>query len=123
VAIRRYEGTDGAAVAALWRETLPDAAPHNDPAKSIRRQLAVDRDLFLVAVVDGTVVGTVMGGYDGYRGWVYAFAVAPRHRREGVGSNLVRSLEAQLAAQGCPKVNLQVRSSNAAVVKFYEWLG
>src|SRR6266545_4142916 len=107
--IRPYEDTDEHAVIALWTEALPDTAPHNDPATAIRKKLAVERDLFLVAEVDGSVVGTVMGGYDGHRGWVYSVAVRPGHRLLGIGRSLIRYLEAALTGQGCLKVNLQVR--------------
>jgi ribosomal protein S18 acetylase RimI-like enzyme len=121
--IRAYKDADEATVIALWREALADAAPHNDPALAVRKKKEARDDLFLVAEVNGRVVGTAMGGYDGHRGWVYSLAVAEPHRRQGVGSALVRHLEAVLADRGCLKVNLQVRSSNAAVVAFYEALG
>src|SRR5262245_19876737 len=118
--IRTYEDRDEQAVIALWTELLADSAPHNDPATSLRNKLAVDRDLLLVAVVDNAVIGTVMGGYDGHRGWIYSVAVAPAHRRRRIGSALVRLLEAALVERGCLKVNLQVRASNTGVVAFYE---
>jgi ribosomal protein S18 acetylase RimI-like enzyme len=121
--IRPYEDADELAVIALWNEVLPDAAPHNDPATTIRKKLAVEHELFFVCVSDATVVGTVMGGYDGHRGWVYAVAVRPACRRRGIGAALVRRLEAALSERGCLKVNLQVRSSNAEVIAFYERLG
>jgi ribosomal protein S18 acetylase RimI-like enzyme len=121
--VRPYEDADEAAVIALWAEVLPDSAPHNDPATSLRNKRAVDRDLLLVATAGGAVVGTAMGGYDGHRGWVYSVAVGPAHRRSGVGTALLRRLEQALAERGCLKVNLQVRASNAGVVAFYETLG
>lgn len=121
--IRPYAGADEQAVIALWSEDGSDGAPHNDPATVIRNKLAVEQDLFLVAIVDDAVVGTVMGGYDGHRGWVYAVQVARSCRRKGIGSALVRRLEALLAERDCLKVNLQVRSTNAGVVAFYEQLG
>ena len=123
VEIRPYAECDERAVTALWAEVLADPAPHNDPARVIRQKLALERDLFFVAVVDGAVVGTVMGGYDGHRGWVYALAVRPTHQRRGIGTALVRHLETALAGRGCLKVNLQVRASNIEVVAFYESLG
>jgi len=101
---------------AVWREVLPDRAPHNDPATSLLKQLAVEHDLLLVAIHGAAVVGTVMGGYDGHRGWVYSLAVKPEHQRSGIGTALVRRLEQALAQRGCLKVNLQVRASNAGVV-------
>ena len=121
--IRPYQDADQQAVIALWREVLPDSAPHNDPATAIRKKLAVERDLFFVAADEGAVVGTVVGGYDGHRGWVYSVAVKPQQQRRGIGSALLRRLEAALADRGCLKVNLQVRASNAAVIAFYERLG
>jgi ribosomal protein S18 acetylase RimI-like enzyme len=123
--IRPYLDTDKQEVIALWNDVLPDSAPHNDPATSIRNKLAVEHDLFFVAVEpeDGPVVGTVMGGYDGHRGWIYSVAVKPDCRRLGLGTSLIRRMEAALIERGCLKVNLQVRSSNAAVVEFYRTLG
>lgn len=121
--IRPFEVADEPAVIALWRESLPITAPHHDPATSIRKKLAVERDLFFVAVVEGTVVGTVMGGYDGHRGWIYSVAVNAACRRAGIGTALLRRLEQTLIERGCLKVNLQVRTSNAEVVAFYESLG
>jgi ribosomal protein S18 acetylase RimI-like enzyme len=123
VHIRLYEDADEQAVIALWNAVLPPNAPHNDPATSIRKKLAVECDLFFVAEVDGTVVGTVMGGYDGHRGWVYSLAVLPSHQRGGIGAALVRRLEMALAERGCLKINLQVRTTNTGVLAFYEKLG
>jgi ribosomal protein S18 acetylase RimI-like enzyme len=121
--IRLYDDADEPAVLPLWRTALADSAPHNDPVVSLRRKLAVGRDLFYVAVVDAAVVGTVLGGYDGHRGWIYSVAVDPASRRRGIGSALLRHLEAELRLLGCLKVNLQVRTRNLEVVAFYESLG
>ncbi|MEM1293507.1 MAG: GNAT family N-acetyltransferase, partial [Cyanobacteria bacterium P01_H01_bin.162] len=62
-------------------------------------------------------------GYDDHRGWIYSLAVAPELRRCGIGSQLMRHAEHELALLGCPKINLQVRADNAEVVAFYESLG
>jgi hypothetical protein len=121
--IRLYMAADEGEVAALWNEVLPDSAPHNEPRGSIRRKLAFDRDLFFVAVEGGGVVGTAMGGYDGHRGWLYSVAVSPQCRGRGIGSALVRQVEAALKRRGCLKINLQVVTANAGVVDFYEKLG
>jgi ribosomal protein S18 acetylase RimI-like enzyme len=64
-----------------------------------------------------------MGGYDGHRGWIYSVAVLPQYQRRGIGTALIRHLESTLTALGCLKVNLQVRSTNAAVIAFYKRLG
>jgi ribosomal protein S18 acetylase RimI-like enzyme len=123
IEIRPYEDADEPAVAALWRDTLHDAAPHNDPVVALRKKRASGCDLFYVAVDSGRIIGTTMGGYDGHRGWIYSVAVDPEHRRRGIGSALLRHLEAELRRRGCLKLNLQVRTSNLEVIAFYESLG
>ena len=90
---------------------------------SIERKTSRDPDLFLVAVTDDRVVGTVMGGYDGHRGWVYSLAVDEAKRHTGIGSALMDEIEQALKSLGCLKVNLQVVGSNSGVVEFYEKLG
>jgi ribosomal protein S18 acetylase RimI-like enzyme len=123
ISIRPFAEPDRAAVIALWGEVFPNPAAHNHPPPVIDQKLALQRELFFVAEVGGAVVGTVMAGYDGHRGWLYTVAVDPRHRRRGVGAALVRHAEAALRALGALKINLQVRTTNAGVVAFYEALG
>ena len=121
--IRPYQESDADAVVSLWTNVFAYSAPHNNPATIIRHKLAVERDLFFVAVVDGLVAGTVMGGYDGHRGWIYSLAVRPEARRRGIGTALMQRIEHELAKRGCPKINLQLLAANAATVGFYEKLG
>lgn len=123
VLIRTFEDRDTDAVIALWNVALFDSAPHNDAALSLRKKLAVDRELLFVATFDHVLVGTVMGGWDGHRGWLYSVAVDPAYRRRGIGSELLRAMEQKLRDLGCLKLNLQVRSRNTQVIAFYETLG
>jgi len=123
IEIRPYVESDEAAVVALWREVYPNPPAWNHPETDIQRKLAVQRELFLVATLDAELVGTVMAGYDGHRGWVYYLVVNPRRRRQGIGAALMRAVEERLARLGCPKLNLQVRATNSQVVAFYEKLG
>jgi len=118
-----YAAEHLAGVDALWREAFPDDPPWNRAALAVPAKLAVQPDLFLVAMDAETVVGTVMGGYDGHRGWVYALAVKPSHRRQGIATALMGEIERRLIAAGCAKINLQVRASNSRVVDFYRALG
>ena len=90
---------------------------------SIERKTSRDPGLFLVALVDSKVIGTVMGGYDGHRGWVYSLAVDEAERHTGIGSALMDKIEQALKSLGCLKVNLQVVGSKSGVVEFYEKLG
>lgn len=110
-------------VVALWREVFGYTEPRNDPATAITKKLAQPDGLFLVAAQDETVVGTVMVGYDGHRGWIYALAVAGPQQRAGVGTALMRAAEEALKQRGCLKINLQVLPENAAATAFYRSLG
>jgi ribosomal protein S18 acetylase RimI-like enzyme len=124
VSIQVYDNaTQRAQVIALWTTVFGYDAPHNEPSLVIEQKLAVKDDLMFVALDGGTVVGTIMSGYDGHRGWLYSLVVLPDHRHAGIGSALVRHAEQALLSRGCLKVNLQVVESNSAVVAFYEALG
>lgn len=106
----------------LWKE-CGLVVPQNDPARDIERKLEVDPDLFLVGLVDETVVATVMGGYEGHRGWINYLAVKPSRQRKGYGQAMMQAVEALIEQKGCPKINLQVRSTNKAVIAFYSAIG
>jgi ribosomal protein S18 acetylase RimI-like enzyme len=112
-----------AQVAELWTKTFGYDAPHNNPQLSIDKKLAVNDGLFFVATDGESVVGTIMAGYDGHRGWIYSVAVDAPRRRQGVGSSMVAHAERALIAKGCVKINLQVQEYNQGVVGFYEALG
>lgn len=120
--IRQFAEPDRAAVISVWQAS-GITRPQNDPDLDIDRKLAAATEPFLVGTFAGEVVGTVMGGYDGSRGWIYALAVHPDHQRKGYGGQLVVAVEATLAARGCPKINLQVRAGNAAAEAFYRAIG
>jgi ribosomal protein S18 acetylase RimI-like enzyme len=122
IEIRSFRPDETEAVVALW-EACDLIRPWNDPRKDIERKLRVDPELLLVAVEDELVVGTVMAGYEGHRGWINYLAVEPGRRRRGLGRDLMAAAERRLAERGCPKINLQIRSENTDVVAFYGALG
>jgi len=107
----------------LWREAFTDDEPHHRAATAVPAKLAFQPDLFLVARVQGRVIGSVMAGYDGYRGHIYRVAVRKSHQRHGIGALMMREAEARLRALGCIKINLQIRAGNDAVAAFYRGLG
>ncbi len=121
--IRKYQPSDEQPVVELWTTVFNYPAPHNNPLRNIRAKLDFQPDLFFVAVESGTVAGTVLGGYDGHRGWIYSLAVLPEFRRRGIATALMNHVEAELKKLGCCKINLQVLAGNAAVVDFYKSLG
>ena len=120
--IRPYQTSDEAAVIALW-QTCGLTRAWNDPAKDIARKMAVQPELFLVGTLNGEVMASVMAGYEGHRGWVNYLAVWPAQQKNAYGRALMQEVERLLLARGCPKINLQIRTSNAAVIAFYQHLG
>ncbi|MBN3833260.1 GNAT family acetyltransferase [Burkholderia sp. Ac-20344] len=128
VAIRPFERADTDAVLAVWRDAFPQydeagAPPHRDPLRSIELKLATQPDLFFVATSGARVVGTLMAGFDGHRGWLYSFGVSNDARRLGIGRALIAHAEHALAARGCLKINLQVLPGNDDACRFYAALG
>jgi ribosomal protein S18 acetylase RimI-like enzyme len=122
IVVRPFQVADEAEIVALW-DRCGLLRPWNDPRKDIARKQSVGGELFLVASCGERVVGTVMAGYDGHRGWINYLAVEPELRRGGLGRRLVAEAERCLLAVRCPKVNLQVRAENVAVIAFYRKLG
>jgi ribosomal protein S18 acetylase RimI-like enzyme len=120
--VRPYESRDRATVIRLWHE-CGLVVPWNDPGTDIDLKVAFQPELFLVGELESGVVATAMAGYDGHRGWLNTVAVAPAHRHRGYGRQIVMDAVERLRLLGCPKVNLQVRTSNLNVVAFYERLG
>jgi len=120
--IRKYRPDDREFLIRLWEMTFPDRPQHNRPAKMIDSKLAFD-DMIFVAEQDGRIVGACMACYDGHRGWLYAVAVLPECRLDGIGTALVEHSINALREIGCVKVNLQIRSTNKSVAAFYQSLG
>jgi len=108
--------------AALWDEAGLVRA-WNDPHADIAAALACPTSTILAARDGGRIVGTVMAGYDGHRGWLYYVAVAADQRGTGLGRALVDAAEQWLAAQGARVIRLMVRADNDVVTGFYEALG
>jgi ribosomal protein S18 acetylase RimI-like enzyme len=120
--IRSFEPGDSRELQELWR-ACGLIRPSNDPAKDIARKRRVRGDLLLVGLSEGKVVASAMVGYEGHRGWINYLAVSPHHRKRGVGRRMMEEAEARLRAEGCPKINLQVRPSNGEAVAFYKAIG
>jgi len=97
------------------------AVSWNGPVEDIQRKLSLQREMFLVGLLSGQLVAALMAGYEGHRGWINYLAVAPDHYNRAFGRDMMA--EARLRALGCPKINLQVRNSNASVIEFYKSIG
>ena len=120
--IRGFVAGDMADVVQLWTD-CGLVVPWNDPEKDIQRKLKDGAELFLVGERDGRLIASLMGGYDGHRGWANYLAVAPQFQGTGDARKMMEALEARLLDLGCPKINLQVRDTNVDVLAFYKALG
>jgi ribosomal protein S18 acetylase RimI-like enzyme len=115
-------GTDAESAAALWVETGL-TRPWNDAGEDFRRAIVGPTSAVLGIKSDGELIGSVMVGSDGHRGWVYYLSVSKAHRRLGLGSQLMRAAEEWLAMNGAVQVRLMVRSENDSAFGFYERIG
>ncbi|BAY22012.1 GCN5-related N-acetyltransferase [Calothrix sp. NIES-2100] len=97
--------------------------PGNDPQQDIRLKLQVQPELFLVSLIETQVVATIMAGYEGHRGWLNYLAVVPEYQRQGIGQYKVEQATIKLKSMNCLKINIQIRTSNIDVLRFYEHLG
>ena len=120
--IRNYHSNDEPEVIDLWVK-CDLVRPWNNPKKDIERKLKVDTDLFLVGVLNRKVIATVMGGYEGHRGWINYLAVDPSCQKKGYGKTIMKEIEEKLKAKGAPKINIQIRSTNESVIDFYKSIG
>ena len=120
--IRPYSATDEEGVVRLWQRCNLTRA-QNDAHLDIARKMGVNPELFLVGTIEGKIVATVIGGYEGHRGWINYLGVDPDYRRRGLARQIMSAVEDKMRAMGAPKINLQVRADNAGVVPFYEVIG
>jgi ribosomal protein S18 acetylase RimI-like enzyme len=120
--IRVFNAEDTEPVVELWQRCELVTAS-NDPRLDIARKQKVNPELFLLGEVDQELVATIMGGYEGHRGWVNYLAVGPNHRGQGFGRDMMTAIENELRLLGCPKINLQVRATNSRVIEFYRSIG
>jgi ribosomal protein S18 acetylase RimI-like enzyme len=120
--IKPYHPNNQQAVINLWQACNLVVA-WNDPVKDIQRKMLVDPDLFLIGELSEDIVATVMGGYEGHRGWINYLAVSPEHQRKGYARAMMQQVEVLIQQKGSPKINLQVRSNNTDVIQFYQAIG
>jgi ribosomal protein S18 acetylase RimI-like enzyme len=92
----------------------------SDERQEIAKKINRDPDLFLVAEVQGEIIGSVLGGFDGRRGMMYHLAVSKPYRKKGLGETLMKELERRLIAKGCIRYYLLVTKDNHEALSFYE---
>ena len=105
-------------VVSLWKKVFGDQAADIAPDFILDDGLEAKGGLIFVALSGQLLVGTIMAGYDGNRGWIYALGVLPEYQRQGIGSSLLAFLEKKLSVLGCRKVNLRMMEGNEASERF-----
>ncbi len=120
--IREFQINDYAMVRNLWHTAGLILRP-GDELDDVKLKLQRDPDLFLVAEQGDKIVGSVIGGWDGRRGWIYHLAVRPEYQRKGIGVGLVREVEKRLVSKGAKKVNAQVYKWNEQSSEFFKAIG
>ena len=121
VAIRRGRPEDIARVLELWERA--DATPKpTDTPEGLAQLLAGPQAVLLLAEVDGRMAGTVIGGWDGWRGNIYRLAVLPEYRRRGVATALMREVDAALAGLGAKRITALVEQDHQWAVGFWNAL-
>ena len=119
--IREIRTADGDALRALWKSAGFRSVGDDD--RSLARLARRNPGLALVASEGGRIVASALGAWDGRRGWIYHVATAESHRRQGIASKLVETIEAGLGDLGCPKVNVLVRDESAGGRAFWKARG
>jgi ribosomal protein S18 acetylase RimI-like enzyme len=105
-------------VLTLWRDAAEPTS--TDSAEALGRLLRRDPGALIVAEVDGRIVGSVIAGWDGWRGAIYRLAVGPEHRRRGLGKALLGAAEERLTGLGGRRLHAIVVEANADAVAFWD---
>ncbi len=121
VTIRPCRSNECETILSLWKAA--DATPSiTDNVEELKRLVRKNSELFLVAEHDGRLVGTVIGGWDGWRGNIYRLAVLPEYRRQGIGKALIQEVERRLSAKGTKKLSILVEHEDALAASFWDSL-
>jgi len=119
VDIRNFQMRDYDRVVGLWKKAGLEIRPGDERAQ-IRRKLERDPELFLVAEENGLLVGTVLGSWDGRRGWIHHLAIRPNKQRSGLGTMIISELERRMRKKGVLKVNAIVYRTNKKSINFFK---
>jgi ribosomal protein S18 acetylase RimI-like enzyme len=120
--IQQYNPDDEKDVIEVWSQCNL-VVLQNNPKRDIERKLRVNPEWFLVGKLDGRVIATCIAGYEGHRGWINYLAVSELYQRKGYAARMMQEAEKILRDAGCPKINLQIRTSNTDVIEFYQAIG
>ena len=123
ITIRNVQPKDKPKVIALWTKIFPTKKYHNQPSIAFDKKIKQMDNLFFIAEQNNNIIGTILAGYDGHRGWIYSLAVEPAYQRQKIGTQLLTKAIKNLKKQGCLKINLQITGETSPLIEFYKTLG
>ena len=122
IALREVRDDELEAVLALWRESYGTVGV-TDSLDDVLQAASGSTSVLLVAEEEGSIVGTVIGGFDGWRGNIYRLAVHPKHQRQGIARRLVSDLEARFVEMGAKRVTALVERDHSWATGFWDAVG
>jgi ribosomal protein S18 acetylase RimI-like enzyme len=120
VVIRRTREDELTAVLQMWQAAGVTPPSVSDSVEGLTRLIREPAALLLVATIDDQIVGSVIGGWDGWRGNIYRLAVTPEHRRTGIARRLVRELSKELFAKGATRLSALVEHEHQWAMDFWD---
>lgn len=117
--IREFQDNDYPEVLSLWN-SCQIVVRKSDEFQELKKILVLNPDIFLVVVESQKIIGSVIGTWDGRRGWINHLAVSAEKRNLGIGTALLKEVENRLASKGCTKINLTILPNNQEVITFYK---
>jgi N-acetylglutamate synthase len=122
--IRKFTMNDYRPVVALWKEAqLPYRPQGRDSRRDIQRQIQQTCTMYLVAEINGRIVGTIFGTHDSRKGWINRLAVSPDHRKKGIAAALVATLEEHFTKLGIDIAACLIEEWNGTSMNVFEQLG
>ena len=120
VAVRPIRGDELADVLRMWEAAGVTPPSISDSIEGLTRLVREPAALLLVATIDSRIVGSVIGGWDGWRGNIYRLAVAPEHRRKGIARRLVAEISRELFAKGATRLSALVEHEHQWAIDFWD---
>ena len=120
--IRRVRNDELAAVLQMWQVAGVTPPSASDSIQGLTRLIREPAALLLVATIGDQIVGSVIGGWDGWRGNIYRLAVMPEHRRRGIARRLVAKITTELFAKGATRVSALVEHEHGWAMQFWDSL-
>lgn len=121
--IRPMTKEDYDEVYTMWQTTSKRALSNADSKEQIERYLDRNAGMSQVAVCDGKIVGTVLAGHDGRRGFIHHMVVMPQYRRKGIGRSLAYTAIEKIKSEGIDKTHIFCYQNNETGQDFWKDFG